>query len=41
MIEYRQQDFDAGCSAFPGLSMVLRDRNLVMQGSTGYIFAGC
>ncbi|HUQ06230.1 MAG TPA: endo alpha-1,4 polygalactosaminidase [Kofleriaceae bacterium] len=41
VIEYRQQDFDAGCSAFPGLSMVLRDRNLVMQGATGYVFAGC
>jgi hypothetical protein len=25
VIEYRQQDFDAGCSAYPGLSIVLRD----------------
>jgi hypothetical protein len=41
VIEYRQQDFDAGCAAFPGLSMVLRDRNLVTQGATGYVFAGC
>ena len=41
VIEYRQADFDAGCTAFPGLSMVLRDRNLVRQGTTGYVFAGC
>lgn len=41
VIEYRQEDFDAGCAAFPGLSMVLRDRDLVTPGTAGYLFAGC
>jgi len=41
VIEYRQADFTLGCSGFPGLSIVLRDRNLVMPGQTGYLFAGC
>ena len=41
VIEYRQADFTAGCSSFPDLSIVLRDRNLVMPGQTGYLFAGC
>ncbi len=41
VIEYRQVDFDAGCNAFPGLSIVLRDRNLVVLGQPGYVFAGC
>ena len=41
VIEYQRTPFDAGCTAFPNLSMVLRDRYLVMQGSTGYVFDGC
>lgn len=41
VIEYRQEDFDAGCAAFPGLSIVLRDRDLVTPGNAGYLFAGC
>lgn len=41
VIEYRRQDFDAGCAAFPGLSIVLRDRNLVAPGQPGYVFDGC
>ncbi|KAB2895726.1 MAG: endo alpha-1,4 polygalactosaminidase, partial [Kofleriaceae bacterium] len=41
VIEYRQADFDAGCSGFPDLSIVLRDRDLVTQGAAGYVFAGC
>lgn len=41
VIEYRQADFDAGCAAFPGLSIVLRDRDLVTPGAAGYVFAGC
>ena len=41
VIEYRQVDFDAGCAAFPGLSTVLRDRNLVTPGTGGYVYAGC
>lgn len=41
VIEYVRADFETGCAAYPGLSIVLRDRNLVTQGSTGYVFAGC
>jgi hypothetical protein len=41
VIEYRQQNFDAGCAAFPQLSIVLRDRNLLTAGAAGYVFADC
>ena len=41
VIEYRQADFTAGCAAFPGLSIVLRDLDLVPIGTAGYVFAGC
>ena len=41
VIEYRQADFDAGCAAFPELSIVLRDRDLVTPSQGGYTFAGC
>jgi len=41
VIEYRRQDFDAGCTAFPNLSIVLRDVNLVTPQATGYVFDGC
>jgi hypothetical protein len=41
VIEYRAQDFTAGCAAFPNLSIVLRDRNLVTAGANGYVFDGC
>lgn len=41
VIEYRQADFDQGCAGFPELSVVLRDRNLVVPSQTGYLFAGC
>lgn len=41
VIEYRQADFDAGCRDFPGLSIVLRDRDLVSPGTAGFVFAGC
>jgi hypothetical protein len=41
VIEYRAQDFTAGCAAFPQLSIVLRDRNLVTAGAAGYVFDGC
>lgn len=41
VIEYRRRDFDAGCSAFPGLSIVLRDLELVSAGSGGYVFDDC
>jgi hypothetical protein len=41
VIEYRQTDFGAGCRDFPGLSIVLRDRDLVTPGQGGYVYAGC
>jgi hypothetical protein len=41
VIEYRQEDFDAGCAAFPNLSIVLRDRNLVTPSQAAYVYAGC
>jgi len=41
VIEYRQEDFDAGCADFPGLSIVLRDRNLVTPSQAAYVYAGC
>lgn len=41
VIEYRQQDFTAGCTAFPQLSIVLRDLDLVPMGDPGYVYDGC
>lgn len=41
VIEYRQQDFEAGCADFPELSIVLRDLELVPAGQGGYVFDGC
>jgi hypothetical protein len=41
VIEYRRQDFEKGCSAYPELSIVLRDVNLVAPGRGGYVFDGC
>jgi hypothetical protein len=41
VIEYRRADFTAGCAAFPELSIVLRDRNLVPPGNPAYLFDGC
>ncbi len=41
VIEYRQVDFTAGCAAFPQLSIVLRDRDLVPKGQAGYVYDGC
>jgi hypothetical protein len=41
VIEYRQQDFNAGCAAYPQLSIVLRDLNLVTPSQSGYIYDGC
>lgn len=41
VIEYRRADFTAGCAAFPNLSIVLRDRNLVTPSSGVYVFDGC
>ncbi len=41
VIEYRQQDFAAGCAAFPELSIVLRDVDVSTPGSGSYVFDGC
>lgn len=41
VIEYRRADFDRGCAAFPALSIVLRDRDLVPAGAPGHVFASC
>jgi len=41
VIEYRQQDFTAGCAAYPQLSIVLRDLNLVAPTQSGYVYDGC
>jgi len=41
VIEYRRVDFTAGCAAFPALSIVLRDRNLVTPAQGAYVFDGC
>lgn len=41
VIEYVRADFTKGCSQFPGLSIVLRDRNLVAPGAAAYVYDGC
>ncbi len=41
VIEYRQQDFDAGCADFPNLSIVLRDLDVSTPSSGSYVYDGC
>jgi len=41
VIEYRRTDFDRGCTAYPGLSIVLRDLNLTTPGDRAYVYDGC
>ncbi len=42
MIEYRDQDFSAGCQAYGAThSIVRRDLDLVPAGRPGYVFDGC
>lgn len=41
VIEYNRGAFATGCSRYPGLSIVLRDLNLVAPGSGPYVFDGC
>ncbi|MBC8073679.1 MAG: endo alpha-1,4 polygalactosaminidase [Deltaproteobacteria bacterium] len=41
MIEYVQGAFEAGCAAWPGYSIVLRDVELVVPGDGGYVYDGC
>jgi hypothetical protein len=41
VIEYRQNDFDTGCSVYPNLSIVLRDVDLTTPSDSGYVYDGC
>lgn len=41
VIEYLRADFTRGCSRYPGLSIVLRDRDVRPRGTAGYVFDGC
>jgi hypothetical protein len=41
VIEYRRRDFNAGCAAYPNLSIVLRDVDLVTPTDKGYVYASC
>ncbi len=41
VIEYVRAAFTKGCTGFPGLSIVLRDRNLVTPGASAYVYDGC
>ena len=41
VIEYRRQDFDAGCGDYPGLSIVLRDLDVSTPSSGSYVYDGC
>jgi len=41
VIEYARADFTKGCNAFPSLSIVLRDRDLVTPEDPAYVFDDC
>lgn len=41
VIEYRRADFDRGCTDHPGLSIVLRDLDLVTPSMAAYVYDGC
>ena len=41
VIEYRRRDFAAGCAAYPGLSIILRDLDLVPPADKGYVYRTC
>jgi hypothetical protein len=41
VIEYRQQDFDAGCAAYPNWSIVLRDEAFVTPQDAAYVYDDC
>jgi len=41
MIEYVPGDFQSGCTAWPGHSIVLRDLNLVGPMDGDYVFDAC
>jgi len=41
VIEYVRADFTTGCTAYPNLSIILRDRDLVAPGNAAYVYDGC
>ncbi|HEY4238925.1 MAG TPA: endo alpha-1,4 polygalactosaminidase [Kofleriaceae bacterium] len=41
VIEYERADFTTGCSAYPQLSIILRDRDLVTPSDSAYVYDGC
>jgi hypothetical protein len=41
VIEYRDQDFAAGCADFPELSIVRRDRDVSTPASSEYVYDAC
>lgn len=41
MIEHREQDFAAGCGAYPNVSIVLRDPSFVTPEDAAYLYDGC
>jgi Glycoside-hydrolase family GH114 len=41
VIEYARADFTTGCTAFPQLSIILRDRDLVTPSDAAYVYDGC
>lgn len=41
VIEYRSQDFQAGCTNHPELSIVLRDLDVSTPASSTYVYDGC
>jgi hypothetical protein len=41
VIEYRPQDFTTGCTAYPGLSIILRDLDLVTPATAAYVYDAC
>lgn len=41
MVEYSDKDFDKGCAAYPQISIVRRDLDLVVPGEPEYVYDGC
>jgi hypothetical protein len=41
VIEYRRADFNKGCTAFPNLSIILRDLDLVTPSAGVYVYDAC
>lgn len=41
VIEYRREDFEGACAAFSGLSIVLRDLDVLPASEVGYVFDRC